>query len=152
LKDLLPLHIVWLLPLAFIFHLLEEYFADPGLAAWISDFFDTDLSINDFIFINAIAFGILFLFAITYTFWNANNMILLAIGTLFFVNGIIHLLASLYTLSYVPGIVTGLVIYIPLGLVVFKKIVPLLSEKQAVLGISIGILIQFVVMAISSRI
>jgi hypothetical protein len=38
-----------------------------------------------------------------------------AIATVLFVNAFLHLLGSLATASYSPGLVTGVILYLPLG-------------------------------------
>lgn len=52
-----PIHITWLLPFAYLLHLLDEYFMGAGLAKWISGLFKVNLSVSDFIVINSIGFG-----------------------------------------------------------------------------------------------
>jgi hypothetical protein len=53
-----------------------------------------------------------------------NNTILVALGTLVFVNGMVHLVLSIFTFSYSPGTISSVVLFIPLGIIIFKRILP----------------------------
>lgn len=144
-----PRYLVWLLPLTYSMHIVEEYFAGGGLPEWFSQVFNATISNNDFIIINAIALSAVIIFAFVYQFFKQYNVLFLALVTLFFVNGIIHFLSSVFSMTYSPGTITGLILYIPMGIFLFKRILPLLSYNQRVTGISIGIFIHIIVAIIA---
>jgi len=135
--------IVWIIPVAYLFHLADEYFA--GFSDWFSQLFKVDLSLNNFIIINSIGFTTTVIIAILYSFNKINNFIIATLGTLFFVNGIIHIVATVFTFTYCPGTITGLFFYLPLGYLVYKSIFPLITEWQRNLSIVIGISVQIIV-------
>jgi len=151
-KGNIPHYFIWILPLAYSMHIIEEYFAGKGFPKWFSDVFNATISNGDFIIINAIAFSIVIIFSVTYQFYRQNNVFFLALVTLFFVNGIIHILSSIFSMTYSPGTITGLIIYIPMGIILFKRILPLLSYNQKVTGISAGIFIHIIVAVIAFNI
>ncbi len=140
--SLLPNQIAWLLPASILAHQLEEYFGDFPL--WYSNLLNVQLSNLDFIYINGIGLFIFTVAALSY-FFNQNNVILVAMGTLVFVNGIIHLSISIFTFTYSPGTITGVVLFLPLGAIVFKRILPKLSLSDRIIAISIGIAVLFFV-------
>ena len=144
-----PVHIAWLLPFTYLIHLAEEFYAGEGLPVWFSDFFNTSLSVDEFITINLFGFGLITFFAIIYSLGLRLNLVLLAFGTLVFMNGLVHITASIFTVSYAPGTISGFFLYIPLGIVTFKKILPQLSGVSQILGILIGILIHIMVTGIA---
>jgi Protein of unknown function with HXXEE motif len=45
----------------------------------------------------------------------------IAIAALLFANGLLHLLGSIMTGTYSPGVVTGVVLYVPLGLLALMR-------------------------------
>jgi hypothetical protein len=98
------------------------------------------LSNQDFIVINTVGLCIFTVFSLSYIF-NRNNLILVAMGTLVFVNGMIHLVLSIFTFSYSPGTISGVVLFIPLGIIVFKRILPQLGMGERMIAIAIGILV-----------
>jgi len=151
-KQLKPIHIAWLFPFSFLIHILEEFYAGVGLPIWISNLFSIDLSTDDFILINATGFSLTLIIALLYSLGIAVPLVLLAFGTLVFVNGFIHLGASIMTLSYSPGTLSGIILFIPLGLLTFKKIRPQLSGRDQIIGISLGILIHVLVTSVAMNI
>lgn len=144
-----PKQIAWFLPAAYLLHLLDEYFSGGGFHIWFSGIFDVSLSLNDFILINSIGFGAAVATAVLYNFDKVNNFIIAAFGSLFFINGIVHIVASAVTLTYSPGTISGLLIYLPLGWLIFKNIFPLIPEQQLVLSVAAGIIIQVAVALIA---
>jgi len=150
--DIQPRYVIWLLPVTYSLHIVEEYFADGGFPRWFSNIFNASISNNDFIVINATALLLVIIFSSFYQFYKQNNVIFLALVTLFFANGIIHLLSSIFSMTYSPGTVTGVVMYIPMGFFFFKRIIPLLSYSQKVTGITLGILTHLVVALIAFNI
>ena len=81
--------------------------------------------------------------------FNKYYPILVALGTLVFVNGLTHLLLSIFTFSYSPGTITGVVLFIPLGIIIFKKIMPRLSHAEKFNAVAIGIIILITVSTIA---
>jgi hypothetical protein len=74
------------------------------------------------------------------------------LGVLFFVNGLVHIAASLFTASYSPGTISGAVIYIPIGVLIFKKIFPPLTGQERTIAAAAGIIIHIVISAIAFNI
>jgi len=138
-----PKQIVWLIPIAYLFHLADEYFT--GFPTWFSGIFNADLSLNDFIIINSIGFTATITVASIYSLNKLNHFVIAVLGTLFFVNGIVHIAASVFTFSYSPGTISAILFYLPLGYLVYKNIFPLLPENQKSLSVIVGISVQIIV-------
>jgi hypothetical protein len=141
--------IAWFLPVAYLLHLLDEYFTGAGFAGWFSGLFKTGLSESNFIIINAVGFTAVLVIAILYTLGKANNFVLAVVGSLFFINGIIHPLVSILTATFSPGTITGVIIYLPLGVLVFKKIFPLLQEQQRMFSVILAIALHILVSVVA---
>ena len=144
-----PKHIAWFLPAVYLLHLLDEYFIGAGFAGWFSMLFKASLSENNFIVINAAGFITVLVIAILYTLGKANNFVLAVVGSLFFINGIIHPLAGLLTATFSPGTITGVIIYLPFGLLVFIKIFPLLNEEQRMFSVILAIVLHILVSVVA---
>lgn len=140
-----PKHVAWLLPAAYLIHISEEYLSGAGFPVWFSGVFKTDLSNIDFIIINSIGFAGTIISVILYNINKLNNFVIGVLGSLFFVNGIIHFLATLFTASYSPGTLSGVLLYLPLGYLIFKKIFPLIPREQRALSFMAGVIIQVIV-------
>lgn len=141
-----PNLISFLLPAALLAHQLEEYYG--GFPLWYSNQLNVDLSNNDFIYINTIGFILITTLSISY-FLHKSNFILVALGTLMFVNGIIHSAFTLFTFRYSPGTITGFILLIPLGIVIYKQILPEMKESERALAILVGIIGLFTVSMIA---
>ena len=140
-----PKLIVWLFPFAYLLHLLDEFLLGAGFAEWFSALFGVSLSENDFLVINITAFVLVAIIPVLYGMGKINNFIPAVLGALFFFNGIVHLMITILTLMYSPGTITGLVVYIPLGIIVYIKIFPLLKEEQRSLSIATAIGIHILI-------
>jgi len=138
----------WLIPIVLLTHQLEEYFGQ--FPQWYSNLLNAQLSNRDFIVINSIGLLIITIASLSYYF-NKSNFILVALGTLIFVNGWTHLLLSLFTLSYSPGTISGIVFFIPLGTIIYRKILPQLKSGEKILAITIGVLFLVMVSSIASN-
>ena len=130
----------WLLPTTIFVHQVEEYLGQFPL--WYSNLLNAQLSNQDFLLINGVGLFVFTVFALSY-FFNKNNLILVALGTLVFLNGMIHLLLSISTFSYSPGTISGVVLFIPLGFIIFKKILPQLRRVERIIAVAIGIFVLF---------
>jgi hypothetical protein len=146
-KALSPKQIAWLIPICLFIHQLEEYFG--SFPAWFSELLNVELSNQDFIFINGIGLFFFIVFAFAYSIGARNNFIFSALGTLIFVNGIIHPILSIFTFSYSPGSISGLVLLIPLGIIIFKKIFPLLTKNERIAAVLSGVATLYIVNSIA---
>ncbi|MBU0528459.1 HXXEE domain-containing protein [bacterium] len=142
-----PLYIALLLPVLFTVHFLEELLF--GFPDWFQYLFNDDFNFNSFLIINIIALLIIDANAILYLLKRGSNYLTAVIGTLMFINGTSHILASFVTTSYSPGVATGIVLYVPLGLIIFKKLFPLIADIKRKYIVLTAVLIQIGVIVIA---
>ncbi|MDH3650772.1 MAG: HXXEE domain-containing protein [Saprospiraceae bacterium] len=137
--------IIMLLPIAFLLHLMEEWFAD--FSAWTLVALGTEVSSVRFVLINTIAFvvfGIGTMAAIRYPrmAWFG-----VSFAALLGLNGMLHTIASVGLGQYSPGTVTGLLLYIPLSALVLKSFATRLSVavfvKSVLFGVALHGLVAF---------
>lgn len=148
-KSLSPNQMAWLLPITLLIHQLEEYFGN--FPFWYSNLLNVELSNQDFILING--FGLFFISVYSLSFLiKKRNFVLVAMGTLVFVNGFIHLVISIFTLTYSPGTISGVLLFLPLGTIIYLRISPQLSSGDRLVAISIGIMILFAASMIAMNI
>jgi len=105
--------LVWLLPLSYALHILEEWFG--GFPEWMALILGSELPRAAFVMINATAMLAMLIAARATIAREKNGWMGIAIATILFVNGIAHILGSLVTRSYSPGLLTSIVLYLPLG-------------------------------------
>jgi len=137
---------VWLAPLAYAIHMLEEAFGGSGLVGWMIERGSLRLSIASFLGLSFLGFA-----AISAATWGARRRpwwrwTLASAGTILLVNGITHVAVSARARCYVPGLWTGIVFYVPLGAVLLFRVRRLAKPKVFWAAVGIGFAIHAVVL------
>ena len=104
-----------LLPLAYLAHLCEEWWGGAGFPAWTLGTLGVEVSPERFIAINAIAWPLLTVGIIVAMRSRRFGWFAATFAAIVTLNGLLHLLATAAFSTYSPGVVTGAVLYIPLG-------------------------------------
>ncbi len=133
---------VWLLPVAYVCHVAEEAFGGHGLLEWMAAGGGVRLSMAAFLGLNAVGAGITCLAA-----WAARRSKvwrwpLVSGATVVFVNGIWHIAICLMTRSYIPGVATGSVLYVPIGGILLFRMRRLMPLWLFAVAIAIGFMIH----------
>ena len=108
---------VWLLvlPVAYLAHLCEEWWGGPGFPMWTQVTLGADVSEARFLVINATALPLIAGGTIAAVLSRHLAPFVVALSSLFVLNGVVHLLLTLAFATYSPGTITGVVLYLPLG-------------------------------------
>jgi hypothetical protein len=139
--------LVWLLPLSYALHILEEWFG--GFPQWMALVIGSPLPRSAFIVINAIALVAMVLASRATTRSETNGWMGIAIATLLLVNGLLHILGSLVTASYSPGLFTSIVLYLPIGQLVLMRAWSQSEEAMFRQGVVAGLALHAFVIAIA---
>lgn len=75
--------------------------------------------------------------------------LLVSFGTVFLVNGLVHAGASLVTKSYSPGLISGLLLFVPLGAMTLMRGHHLVNRRTFHAGIIVGVLMHGVVVLLA---
>ena len=111
--------LVWLLPAAYACHLLEEFFG--GFPDWIAMVAGRPLTTSAFVAINTVAMGIFVLASHLATTRESRGWMAIALATVLFVNALAHILGTLVFGSYSPGLLTAVILYLPLSQLVLLR-------------------------------
>jgi len=107
----------WLFPLSYLAHATDEALAGAGFPAWFSRQFGAAFSLRDFLVLNGVGILVLTLAALlAQTHARLRPGIVGVLSTIVFLNGSLHFAASAITGAWVPGVLTGTLVWIPLGL------------------------------------
>jgi hypothetical protein len=110
---------LWLLPAAYVCHLLEEWFG--SFPEWMALVIGAPLPRPAFLAINAVALAAALLAVRASVRHEAHGWMAIALATILLTNGVAHLLGSMATGAYAPGLFTGIILYLPLaGLVLLR--------------------------------
>ena len=136
---------ILLLPLAYLAHLAEEWWGGEGVAAWTARALGREISLDRFLILNAVAAPL----AVGLTVVARRRPALAGFPVLFatvvVVNAGLHLLGSLATASYSPGLLTGLALYLPVGGAVLAAGVERLPAPRYARAVAAGLVIHLLV-------
>jgi hypothetical protein len=104
-----------LLPCSYLLHLAEEWWGGEGLAAWTWRTLGAPISTAELLALNGIVWPVLTVLTVLAVSRPGLRPVWTAFGTVIAVNGALHVLGSLATTSYSPGVVSGVLLYLPLG-------------------------------------
>jgi len=133
---------VWLMPAAYAVHVAEEAFGGHGLMCWMAAGGGVDWSLAEFLSVNMAGLGMMCLAAWAARRWEAWRWPLVSGATIFIANGIWHAAICVMTRSYVPGVLTGLLLYITVGGFVMFRLRHLISPRLFIIAIFIGMVIH----------
>ena len=129
-----------LLPIAFLLHLLEEWFG--GFSEWTLVALGNEGSPERFMLINIIAFLFFAIGMLAAVHYPRMAWLATSFAALVGLNGMLHTLASLGLGLYSPGTVTGLLLYLPLSAIVLRSELTRLSGTIFTRAILFGVLLH----------
>jgi len=139
----------WLYPATYAIHILEELWGGEGFTAWLARVAGIELSAGQFLGWNALALLLMALGVRLALRYRHLRWLLLAYAVAFLLNALSHLAASLYTLSYSPGLVSGLLLWLPLGAFALLRFRKTLSRRGRRAGLLVGLSMHCVVLALT---
>jgi hypothetical protein len=141
----------WLLPSAYAAHVLEEAFGGRGLMAWMAAGGGMRFSLVGFLSVNLL--GLVLLGAATWIAMRSASWRwpLIAGTTIILVNGVCHVEVVAATRAYVPGLWTGVVLYVPLGVFLLMRWRHAVSTPVLAAGIAAGFIIHGAVLWVAFR-
>ena len=134
----------WLLvlPLLQLAHVGEEWWGGPGFSAWTQNTLGMEIAESRFLLINAIGL-VLFTAAIVAAVTDRRfAWLAAALSALFVLNGAIHLLLTLAFATYSPGVVTGVLLYLPIAGLALYTLSQRLPRPAFVGAVMVGVAIH----------
>ena len=135
--------IFWLLPISVIFHITEEFVFPGGFLGWYRNYKQTvssSFTSTYIVLINSILF---ILCALPLVLDGLQSISLwLSMASVVFFNALFHLNGSMKVCKYSPGIVTSVLLYIPISIYGYWFILSnqLISKELAVSSSLVGII------------
>lgn len=156
LKTLTFKQAIWLLPIVYIIHFLEEL---PHFSIWATKFIGEPYTSVEFIAENIVLWTLLILFILITIFFNrrlrkVGVIVILSVAVGFFINMIFHAVFTLKTGVYSPGTVTACLFFVPTSFYIYylAQKEGLLTIKTVVLSIILGLAILPIVLTIVHKI
>jgi hypothetical protein len=132
-----------LLPLTYMVHIAEEYYG--GFPGWASQYLGLQLTPEEFVRINMIAWTVMLCVSVIAISYSSLSWLMIPFAAATLINGCAHTIASAVTRSYSPGVVSGLTLWVPLGVVVLRGMYRRVSRKLFWFSIALGIFLHVAV-------
>ena len=139
--------LLWLFLPAYAAHLAEELLA--RFPSWIRLIVGRPLPMTAFIGINAVALLLLVAGIRAAIRRESAGWLAVAIATVVTLNALLHLIGSFVTGTYSPGLITGIVVYVPLGLLTLLRAWHQQAPGGFGRGIAAGVFIHAIVSAVA---
>jgi hypothetical protein len=141
----MDLNILWLVPVAYFVHILEE---SPRFVPWALEHFGAPETFGQFVFGNVILMAYVIIATSLAIFYTSEWTLIIGLSAAawIFSNFLIHAYYTLRTGIYSPGVVTGGAVYVPVSLYIYSNFLAsgLLSTLDIVLSIIIGFAVMYV--------
>jgi Protein of unknown function with HXXEE motif len=132
---------IWLYPATYLFHLLEESFAGERFYNWTGRVVGRRIPVEAFLVLNGF-FLVLMISAVVALRTGDLQWLLPGLGPITTVNGLGHLVATVATRTYSPGVVTGAFLWSPLGMASLLVSRAALSPGVWWFGVGFGLMVS----------
>jgi hypothetical protein len=139
----------WLFPLTYLLHIAEEYWGGGGFSAYMARTRGVNLPPSRFLLMNGIGLGLMVLGVVLARRFKFTHWLLACFGAVTVGNGLSHTINSIATREYNPGLVTGLLIWIPLGLLTLFLLKSKMARRRFWTAMAIGLGILLIVMLLT---
>ena len=139
--------LVALLPVSYALHVLEEWFGH--FPEWMALVLGAPLPRPAFIAINAVALIAMSVAARAAVARERNGWLMVVIATVLLINGIAHIVGTLVTGTYSPGLVTGAILYLPLAPLALIRARSQLDPAAFTRGVVVGVALHALVVVVA---
>ena len=139
---------VWLFPPTYVVHLTEEYLAAGGFPLWAERTLAIRFSNAEFTAWSTLALGLTCFGAWLVSRDSKFRFIEIALAIAVLGNVVMHVFASLLTWTYSPGLVSGVLIWIPLGAMRLRSARRASTRRGYIAGVYLGLSVVLITMAV----
>ncbi len=139
----------WLYPTTLLAHLAEEYWAGVVLADSPQKMRGVNLTPRRFLALTGLGTVLVLAGIVIAQRFHFPQLMLIILGTFVLINGLSHTITGALKAEYNPGVVTGLLLWIPLGALTLLCLKSNMLWQRYWTGIAIGIAIHAVVSALA---
>ena len=133
--------LIWatLFPVTYLLHIAEEYYCGAGFPQYMLKYYQVELTEARFLTLQLV--GVI---AMIVGLWLSTKLrfpktMLVILGSVVLTNGAVHLMRSAANARYEPGLITGVLLWMPLGLTTIYLNRAEMSSKRLIFSIVIGL-------------
>lgn len=141
--------LAWLFPLTYLIHLTEEYLAGVALATSPSKIHGADLTPAQFLILNGAALLLMTAGMFISRRLNFRTWLMTCLGMVVLVNGLFHVAEGLRIAGYHPGLISGLLIWMPLGIITLIRLKKRVRPDKYWAALATGVIINVIVLAVA---
>jgi hypothetical protein len=141
--------LAWLFPLTYLIHVAEEYLAGVALATSPSKIRGANLTPTQFLILNGVAFLLMIAGVFITQRLNFSPWLMVCLGMVVLINGLFHVAAGLRIAGYNPGLISGLFIWMPLGIITLICLKKRVRPSKYWAAMAIGFIINVIVVVIA---
>ena len=139
---------IWLFPVSYVAHAAEEYWCGDTFPTWISDIAGVHFTAASFLWLNGTALALMLAAAWRVTRAGRPHLLVATLATIVVVTGTAHAAGSILSSSYSPGLVTGILLWMPLGGWALRYESRELPRRAYACGVALGVFAHAVVTTI----
>ena len=137
--------LLWMFPLSYLAHIAEEYWAAGGYPAYLNQVLGVQLSPGRFLALQTAGLVLMCLGIMLARWLGFRRQMMVILASVVLTNALTHTIRSILGVRYEPGLVTSLLIWVPLGSVTLFQLYGRMSAARYFVGAALGILICVVV-------
>jgi Protein of unknown function with HXXEE motif len=142
---------LWLFPVTYLIHIAEEYWGGEGYSAYILRIRGVHLSPARFWIAQSIGLVLITIGVLLARRFTFPRMMLVILGTTVLVNALTHAVTSLSLFSYGPGLVSSILIWLPLGVLALIRVKDETPRRRFWIGVAIGVVVNVCIGIITMR-
>lgn len=136
---------MWLMPVTYFIHAMEEYWCGEGFYRWAARVMGWEMTPTQFIVLNSTAWVFMVVSILALRKTPSIRWLTISFGTVAFINGFWHLVVSIWTGTYSPGTISGTLIWIPFGAATLYKAWRHATRRAIGSGVLVGIVIHVLI-------
>ena len=132
---------IWVFPITFLIHIAEEYFGGEGYSGYLLRLRGITLSPHRFLVGQAIAFALMIVGIILAKQLKFLNCMIVILGAVVLVNALTHCVQTVAHGQYVPGLVTAIILWLPLGMITLLRFKSQMRASSYWICLALGVTI-----------
>lgn len=142
---------LWLFPITYVIHIAEEYWGGGGFSAHMAAAKGVRLTRARFLFLTGLGLLLMIVGIRTAQALGFPQLLCLILGGVVLLNGLSHAFGSITTKAYNPGLITGVLLWLPLGAITLLALREKMPAQRYMIGVAIAEAIQVTVSALAQK-